>query len=748
MQYIRYAFWAQLSLTILLLVVGIISGKLKFNADILALLPHNQYPEIVAEAETYFVETQSSRVRVSFSGDDKWLAHQALREKAANKNWLDTEVSLTAMKDIINFYRDYAGNLVSDYYLTQLSTPNTFNDWLLSQYASADPFVSATINDDPSLSLANYLSSQLATQSPLTNDNDALVSLDQRGEVNYVWLFLNITDVKKDFKAAQEMYQQLNSWINEIKQRYPNVDIEASGIPLHAAENSSIAEFEVTYFGGLSLIALIILVYFAFRSLLPVIAINLSLANAILVGLAGLIWCFEQIHLLSLVFGITLVGICIDYCFHILADGKFSTEREPSKKVLQALMLGFLTTLLAYLLFLMMPIELLAQVSVFVGFGLLGALLSSIYVVPKLVPRKSSALSSVWMTKVSNQTWGMKPYVWASVACLGFAIVFLNGLKFDDRVALLSASSEKLVSSESMHRKALGLTDKSFIYLQAKDIEDVLVLEESVSAMVNTISERGKSFGISNWLPSQQRQVANLKTLQDSIDSGVFALVNQMLTMPISFDGQGVLTLAELQNSAISQYAKTYLYQSEQGVVTRMEIDHIDKLHIEQLAEQFSGQLIVVDKQQSLTQAITELRFNLMLWAVFAMLLIVVIFWFKFDTNTALRCIAILVGAVVSALAGSQLVQQQLNIFNMLSVILLMALAVDYLALYRIKGLNRDTTTAIFLSAASSLIVFGMLIFSHTPAVFSFGLTVTFGVIFIYFTSPFIVKDIYENRTG
>jgi predicted exporter len=93
----------------------------------------------------------------------------------------------------------------------------------------------------------------------------------------------------------------------------------------------------------------------------------------------------------------------------------------------------------------------------------------------------------------------------------------------------------------------------------------------------------------------------------------------------------------------------------------------------------------------------------------------------------------------------SYLVQGPLNLFNVLAMMLILALAIDYLIFYQYRGTNPSNVLAISLSALSSLFVFGVLIFSNTPAVYSFGLTVMLGIVSIFILAPLSVVNKEEQ---
>jgi len=74
--------------------------------------------------------------------------------------------------------------------------------------------------------------------------------------------------------------------------------------------------------------------------------------------------------------------------------------------------------------------------------------------------------------------------------------------------------------------------------------------------------------------------------------------------------------------------------------------------------------------------------------------------------------------------------------------LLIIALAIDYVIFYQEHGLQAKTFLAISLSALSSAAVFGILAFSATPAVSSFGLTVLIGIVSIFMLAPISARKV------
>ena len=123
------------------------------------------------------------------------------------------------------------------------------------------------------------------------------------------------------------------------------------------------------------------------------------------------------------------------------------------------------------------------------------------------------------------------------------------------------------------------------------------------------------------------------------------------------------------------------------------------------------------------------------------MVICFILFSWKFSLKVAFVQVLILITSVLSILWGCNLVQGSLSIFNLLGTLLIVGLAIDYLVFYQINRLTSVNVLAISLSAASSMCVFGMLAFSKTPAIFSFGLTVMIGILVVYILSPLSIFE-------
>ena len=93
---------------------------------------------------------------------------------------------------------------------------------------------------------------------------------------------------------------------------------------------------------------------------------------------------------------------------------------------------------------------------------------------------------------------------------------------------------------------------------------------------------------------------------------------------------------------------------------------------------------------------------------------------------------------------------QSLTLFSLLACVLLLGLGLDYgIFLTSAPQSNLRTVAAITFAVLTTLLSFGLLAFSKTPALSGFGLCVMIGEFFIWCLTPAFRKDFsHEKQTS
>ncbi|MET0499760.1 MAG: MMPL family transporter, partial [Steroidobacteraceae bacterium] len=153
------------------------------------------------------------------------------------------------------------------------------------------------------------------------------------------------------------------------------VEIAGSGAIQHASAAAIRARNEVTTFGTIESIAVVLLLLLVFGSIRPLLLGVMTLGLAIVAAYTVVHLVFGEVHILALVFGSSLIGSVIDYSIHFLADRfrdpEHWTPASAVHHVSPAILLGLTTTLVGYLVLAVVPFPGLEQIAVFCIAGLI-----------------------------------------------------------------------------------------------------------------------------------------------------------------------------------------------------------------------------------------------------------------------------------------------------------------------------------------------------------------------------------------
>lgn len=132
-----------------------------------------------------------------------------------------------------------------------------------------------------------------------------------------------------------------------------------SGAPFHTAIATRQSVKEINFLGTVSLLGVVVFGWMLFKSFKFVLPTVLNLVAGFLVGSAALFLLPGRPHVLSFLFGTTLIGLGVDYCYHWL-------HAANRRTILAAL----ITTSCAFLPLLFAPVRVLKEMAVFTLSGL------------------------------------------------------------------------------------------------------------------------------------------------------------------------------------------------------------------------------------------------------------------------------------------------------------------------------------------------------------------------------------------
>lgn len=536
------------------------------------------------------------------------------------------------------------------------------------------------------------------------------------------------------------------------------VRVVSAGIPLHAEAAAARASVEINVIGLGSLAAVLLLVWLAFRSLRPIVLVALSLAIGTASAISVTAVVFDRVHLITLVFGASLVGVAEDYGIHYFVTRQADSTRSPAhtmRFLLPGMALALSTSVVAYLALGVAPFPGLRQMALFSAVGLAAAFLTVVLWFP-LLDRGSlrPTRMSAWLARGLARWPRARLDRPSLLVAAGLAVFIVGGLlqvRVVDDVRQLQNSPAPLVEAQRTVGRLLGSPSPTqFLLVRGDTPDQVLVREEAAKAALKGLIAQGRLDGVialSEWVPSAARQRADATLtagLEDQVRERVAkALHATRAPVPVgNATTDHVLTLSTWLAQPVSA-ALRHLWLGREGgqsgpyasVVLLRGLADPTAARAVQAAVASSPGVEWVDRVEDLTGLLHHYRV-LMSWLLLAGAVAVaaLLAWRYGVASWRALVPTLLAGLCSVALLGWLHVPVQL--FPVLALALLLGVGVDYgIFLLEHPG-DGVSWSAIVLGAASTLLAFGLLALSSTPALHAFGITMLAGVGAVWVLSP------------
>jgi predicted exporter len=732
------------------------------DTDILALLPAERRDPLRQRALGQMVEAGRQKVVVLIGAAD-W--DEARRAAAEYRNVLapfnhlidaaETHADQSA-SDFFAFFKKHRLALLSIQDAAALSAEKQefWLDTALGRLYS--PFAGPTAlawHDDPFGWFGNWIQER-ARETPV-RPRDGVLSVSD-GERHYVLLPLTLRVPAFALAGQQAVMPVLYRARQAAQQTAQSIDIIEAGVVLHAAAAASQARWEMKLIGIGSLAGILLLIWLTFRSLKPIALVALSIAVGYLGALSISSLLFERLHLTTLVFGSSLIGVAQDYgiyffCRRIGADAPLDSG-NLLRRILPALILTLVTTLIGYLGLVLTPFPGLRQMALFSASGLIFAWLTVVFWFPGLV--QASSLSDRGVAercRLVLMRWPRcAPGRLASGAALAFAGLIGFGalrLSVQDDIRALHNPPKELLDDQIKLGKILDLASPAqFFLLRGASAEALLEREESLKRRLDSLVERKQLGGyqaISNWVASARRQQARRESIEQIIShgDGALALLAERIGAEKKWlsaararlrEAAAPLTIEEFFNAPASRpWRHLWLGQVGQEYASIIALRGVTRENLAALAQAAAGLEGVewVDQVSEISSLLGDYR-RYMGWVILlSYLAVYALLYPRYRQNSwrvlAPTALASLIAVAVLASAGLGL-----QLFHILALMLLLGIGVDYGIFMQEPDSQQDGAAwlAVTVSAFSTLLSFGLLSLSKTPALRAFGLTMAIGI--------------------
>ena len=665
--------------------------------------------------------------------------------------------------------------------------------WKRMMMETPSPFLANQFVNDP-LDFNNILQKKLSG-SQTGNENITV----HRGRLfnkskNHILIIAQPKFKSTDTGNGRKLIEFLNTQIFQLEEKTNNqIDISYLSAHRFSIENANRIQSDIQRTVTLALIAIIILSLLIYsRPLLMILTLLPALfGSAISLGLIR--WIDPAISAIIFGSGAMLIGITVDYGIHFLYhfDRSISTDETnlsitTIRRLFKPLLLSAGTTVTAFIALQFSDLPGYRQLSFFVVLGILGALVFVIFILPLLLKQSKKIKQPILsVQKIFPMLFGYiaKRRIIIFVIFALITIVAIPGflkLKFDGNVQNLNAVSPAIQSDMHKIKNEYGnILSSTLLMVKGESIDKTLQINEFMHQKIICEFPNDQvelSCAVNTLLPSLQQQKENRdrwnklftkdKVIQLSkllntaahefgMKDGVFNRFIQDLNTTseyLSYEKyEGTLLETILANVIQSDSSQTYILSNVQANSDQQMIA------LSQVIKSMGTSVVLYDGKAFVTQIVNLILSELERIGLIAFIFVLVFISFSIrKIKSILIIITPLLISVFWTFSILGWLAIKINIINSIISVFIFGLVIDY-CIFLISSFESSAKTnqlnfthtsggAIVISALTTMIGLGALVFAGHPALHSLGLTALIGIgsgllVVLFFIPAILLKN-------
>lgn len=546
------------------------------------------------------------------------------------------------------------------------------------------------------------------------------------------------------------------------------LELGLSGTGVFAVTSRDIIRTDTRRLGIAAALVAILILLVSYRSLRLLLIGGLPLASAVVAGTLAVGFVFGAVHGIVLAFGMTVIGVAIDYPIHLFSH---LHAGEPVRKSLAGvwptIRLGAITTAMGYLAMSGTDFPGLAQFAIFAIAGLLGAAACTRWALTGLLPEvhataRTSPLAD-WYARCGRPgaQWG-----WLIAAAALLALVYVvsrDSAPWQDDIAASSPIPASVMARDRHLHAELGVPDTNHVLLvEAPDPQSALEASEIIAKDLERLVAEGviTSFDLAaRYLPSAKTQLErrdalpeparlaeNLQTALEGLPfrQGAFAPFERAVAEARTLEP---LEPADLEGSVLGVRMRSALLPVDDAWVALVTLAGVNDA--DALAAWLDGRrapnLHYLDLKRDTGSLMTDFRRHALGRVLWGLAAIAVILWL--GLRSLRRALLVLVPglvAIIIDIAILRMAGQLLSLFHLVSLLLVVGISIDYSLFFSRNetdaGMRGRTFHGLVVCAVSTVSVFGILATSELPVLRAIGSSVAIGVAASFFAALLLAR--------
>ena len=551
--------------------------------------------------------------------------------------------------------------------------------------------------------------------------------------------------------------------------------LEQSAVARFALAAEQAMRADIGRISTISLVGLVLLFLAVFRRPRLILLLLLPLVLGVLAALAVCLLVFGSVHGLTLAFGSTLIGVCIDYSVHLLnhhlLDPPHGGPEVSARRVAPGLWLGALTTVAGFAGLAWTSFPGLREIAVFASVGVLVAVLATRYWLPAMIPRvtRSSALQRAAAGGLARVAVAMERrrglVVGLPLAALAVAAIGLPQVRWTDDIKLLTVLDPEMLAEDLRVRERVARMDSGRFVVAlgtgpdvaaaeaaALDVNDEVYARLAAARSSGALAEFRNLHTFIRGPAMQQASLAGLRApdlprrleaafVAEGFNKGSFAPFFADLAKDVP-----PLQLADLERSPLADLVRSFRVElaptaDQRTVAVLSLVRGVDD------AEALRGRLADVagahyfDQQAALAAAYGRYRERTLELVVLGLFVVFGMVWLRYRrVKVALAAFAPAVLAAAASLGTLALCGVSIGLLHVVALLLVLSMGVDYGVFLAETRDDPDgfaaTVLSVLIACLSTVLAFGLLAMSASPALQAIGMTVGLGVLLSLVLAP------------
>ena len=650
------------------------------------------------------------------------------------------------------------------------SLKNNYKQFLTPASTLIIPF----IRSDPLGIYSNILRSLQKIYSSVgyevTVENGYFLSKDRKHAMLILDTPVNLTD---GF-GSRKLISYLNDRLN-ILPDFISADIIAGH--LHTVSNEDVIKRDIRLTLVIASAAFILLFILVFRDFGAIIIFLIPLVSVIVsINISNLI--LNKLSYFIIGMGAVIAGIAVDYGIHVYTAVRIGDSRQEAVNgIAKPLIIGALTTISVFASFFFSSVQGYHQLAFFSILSIILCLACSLFILPHfLTEGKYKGIDNILgrygstikqnSSDVSNTIKSRDKII---VFCWGFimitALILSKNISFNSEISQFDGSEIEIIKAEQKFNSIwVNKTNPAVFAVQGNSLEEALKVNEKIYKEAKTVVGEDNFSSLAAIWPSKQTRKANVNRWKEFWKQGKEEKLRELITTYGSdynfsenafspfFDNLYKGTVVEDEPEKIKIYKKLkerFVMEKNDRIQVMSFFPDEDK-YVNAMATISSNypETFLVSRKVLSSMLSKSVSSEIILLSGIAAVLIPLLtcLLLKDIRMTALALVPVITGitAVIGIIPFFGL---SLNAPSLIAAMVVLGLCVDY-GIFMVytcrRSLKTGTRMAVTLSAITTLIGAGVLLFANHPVLFSIGATIVSGVLFGYIASIIVIPSFYR----